>query len=118
MVTTGYDHSIFRLYDVDASGSINLKEISTIMETMDQVEGRGDILIQDESGGLRSVAKRADEIFGMLDVDHDGEITMEEFVEGYLKIHSLARDPPPEKPQENKKAGRKGLAAVGASRKN
>lgn len=27
----------FRLYDVDDSGSINLKEITTIMETLDQV---------------------------------------------------------------------------------
>ncbi len=27
----------FRLYDVDDSGSINLKEITTIMETLEQV---------------------------------------------------------------------------------
>ena len=27
----------FRLYDVDDSGSINLKEITAIMETLDQV---------------------------------------------------------------------------------
>ena len=99
-----------RLYDVDASGSINLKEITTIMETMDQVEGRGDILVQDSSGGLKTVAKRADEIFGMLDVDHDGEITMDEFVEGYLRIHSLdTRSGPPEKSQGTKKP----LGAIG-----
>ena len=28
----------FRLYDVDDSGSINLKEITAIMETLDQVK--------------------------------------------------------------------------------
>ena len=108
-----------RLYDVDASGSINLKEISTIMETMDQVEGRGDILIQDASGGLKSVAKRADEIFGMLDVDHDGEITMEEFVEGYLRIHSQGKDPPPEKAPDTKKyGGKRGGGQNGAKKGN
>ena len=76
------------------------------METMDQVEGRGNLLVQDESGGLRSVEKRADEIFGMLDVDHDGEITMDEFVEGYIKIHhSMSKDSPAEKATENRKSG-------------
>ena len=29
----------FRLYDVDDSGSINLKEIIAIMETLNRVEG-------------------------------------------------------------------------------
>ena len=31
---------------------------------------------------------RAKVIFQKLDADHDGEITMEEFVEGYLKMHN------------------------------
>ena len=81
------------------------------METMDQVEGRGDILVQDASGGLKSVSKRADEIFGMLDVDHDGEITMDEFVEGYLNIHSLGR----QSPDNNKTndSSKRSLGAVG-----
>lgn len=66
----------FRLYDVDASGSINLKEITTIMETLNQVEGG--------SGG--NVDDKAKEIFEKLDTDNDGEISMEEFVDGYLKL--------------------------------
>ncbi len=75
----------FRLYDVDASGSINLKEITAIMETLDEVEGRHDGF---ERNGYKPMSRRAEEIFGLLDVDHDGEITMDEFVEGYLKIHT------------------------------
>ncbi|TRY61666.1 hypothetical protein TCAL_05747 [Tigriopus californicus] len=69
----------FRLYDVDSSGSINLKEIATIMETMEQVEGHKDV-------SSLMVAKRATEIFGKLDDDNDGEITMQEFVDGYLRM--------------------------------
>ena len=30
----------FRLYDVDNSGTINVKEMASILETMDQVLGR------------------------------------------------------------------------------
>ena len=65
------------MYDVDDSGSINLKEITTIMQTLDQVEG-----------GVRgeSVEERAKEIFDKLDLDKDGELTMDEFVDGYLRI--------------------------------
>lgn len=68
----------FRLYDVDDSGSINLKEITAIMETLDRVEG-GD------EDGFMTVEERAEEIFNKLDADGDGEVTMDEFVEGYLK---------------------------------
>ena len=31
----------FRLYDVDNSGTINVKEMASILETMDQVLGTG-----------------------------------------------------------------------------
>ena len=77
----------FRLYDADNSGTINLTEISAIMETMSQVEGRSNILEQDEfGGGLKSVAQRAEAIFGKLDTDNDCELTIDEFVQGYLKL--------------------------------
>ena len=82
----------FRLYDADNSGTINLTEISAIMETMSQVEGRSNILEQDESGGLRSVAQRAEDIFGKLDTDNDCVLTMNEFVQGYLKLNAPATE--------------------------
>ena len=59
---------------------------------MSQVEGRSNILIQDETGGLKSVAKRAEEIFGKLDADNDRELTIEEFVNGYMKLNSHQKD--------------------------
>ena len=39
---------------------------------------------------MSAAAVRAAEIFGPLDVDKDGEITMDEFVDGYMKIHTLS----------------------------
>ena len=53
------------------------------MQTLDQVEGgvRGD-----------SVNERAKEIFDKLDLDKDGELTMDEFVEGYLRIMGGGED--------------------------
>lgn len=75
-----------RLYDTDNSGTINLAEISEVMETMSQVEGRSNILVQEESGELKSVSKLAEEIFGKLDKDKDRELTMSEFVQGYLRL--------------------------------
>ena len=37
------------------------------------------------TGRQLSVENRAADIFNMLDVDNDGELTMEEFVDGYLR---------------------------------
>ena len=36
------------------------------------------------------MADRAREIFSKLDTDNDGELTMEEFVEGYLRMQEDA----------------------------
>ena len=48
------------------------------------------VLHQDPNSVLATPASRAAEIFGPLDVDKDGEITMDEFVDGYMKIHTLS----------------------------
>lgn len=39
---------------------------------------------------LATAAARAGEIFTPLDIDKDGEITLDEFVDGYMKIHALS----------------------------
>ena len=56
-----------------------------------QVEGRGPGKSKSESNTIHilpSVSSRADEIFRSLDVDGDGEITQQEFIDGYLKMHT------------------------------
>ena len=47
-------------------------------------------MITDSNKKLPTSGARAAEIFGPLDVDEDGEITMDEFVEGYMKIHTTS----------------------------
>ena len=87
----------FRLYDVDSSGTINLKEIMAIMETMSAVEGNAENDDDEETKEFKAkpLSERAEELFQQLDIDEDGEITMEEFVEGYLRIlgFSDGKDP-------------------------
>ena len=46
------------------------------------------VFCKDPTNQLSSAYARAAEIFGPLDVDKDGEITMDEFVDGYMKIHT------------------------------
>ena len=93
----------FRLYDVDASGSINLKEMAAIMVTMDNVEGRpvNDEDEDNEDGSKKSVEEQAAELFAKLDVDDDGEITMKEFVNGYLRLLGVEVDDDDEGRDEN-----------------
>ena len=99
------------MWDVDDSGSINVTEMTNIIATMDDVEGveqepkvtqksytpcnmlRNFIAsyqyVYYQAGQLftrLSARMRAKEIFDRLDVDGDGEITMTEFVEGYLRL--------------------------------
>ena len=91
----------FRLYDVDASGSINLKEMAAIMVTMDNVEGRPINDDEDDDDGKKSVEEQAAELFAKLDVDDDGEITMKEFVNGYLRLLGVEVDDDDEGRDEN-----------------
>ncbi len=68
------------MYDADGSGSINVIEMSSLIKMMDEMEGSVDDP-EDET-----ISQRAEELFGKLDRDGDGEITMDEFVEGYIKM--------------------------------
>lgn len=54
--------------------------MSSIIKMMDEMEGCG------EDPGDVTISQRAEELFGKLDRDGDGEITMDEFVQGYIKM--------------------------------
>ena len=81
---------VFRLYDIDESGFIDLKEIETIIRTMDQVEGRSfvkSVLEKNTKVKLKPVATRSNEILSSFDTNNDGLISREEFSEGYMRMH-------------------------------
>jgi Ca2+-binding EF-hand superfamily protein len=63
---------VFRLYDTDSSGSITIGEMIQVFAT----------LYEKESLDQKLAVDRAEQIFGSLDVNNDGDITGEEFVKG------------------------------------
>jgi len=66
----------FRLYDKDCSGTIEMSEMVEVLETVYVMEGL-------MSGNM--ARERAKQIFDELDIDGDGTLTCDEFVNGCLK---------------------------------
>merc|ERR1712156_957096 len=67
----------FNMYDLDGDGYITRQEM---METDVQ-------LPEDEA----TPEKRTDKIFNLMDKNRDGKLSMEEFLEGAQKDHSIVR---------------------------
>lgn len=70
----------FRMYDLDGSGEVSLVEMTSIINTMDELEGG----TKDETA-----ESRAQELIDTLDANGDGNLIKEEFVTGYLKLLKL-----------------------------
>ena len=72
------------MYDIDGNGELDLEEITYIIDMMDNLEGRvgGEVVINDDftEDVLPTSKERAMDIYKKLDYDHDGVITLEEFV--------------------------------------
>ena len=66
-----------------SKGSKSKKDSTSSMKGVDEGGGEG--------GGGPSVSERANELFRSLDTDNDGEITQDEFVNGYLQMHQMVR---------------------------
>ena len=67
---------VFQLYDSDGSGAISLTEMVTLFACLYQTEGLD----------KRIAVERAEAVFGNLDVNGDGDISVEEFVKGCLQV--------------------------------
>ena len=82
---------VFKLYDVDNAGVIDVDEMAKMMETLEALEFTGGPKrrgLKDEARDLNpdsmtmSARQRAANLFQALDVNEDGLLTMEEFVAG------------------------------------
>ena len=70
----------FQLYDKDRSGTIEMSEMVEVLETVYVMEGL-------MSGNM--ARERAKQIFDELDIDGDGTLTCDEFVNGCLKDQDM-----------------------------
>ena len=70
----------FQLYDKDRSGTIEMSEMVEVLETVYVMEGL-------MSGNM--ARDRAKQIFDELDIDGDGTLTCDEFVNGCLKDEDM-----------------------------
>lgn len=77
----------FQLYDIDADGQISYDEMLQIVEAVYKMVGSMVKLPEDED----TPEKRVTKIFAMMDKDHDGTLTLEEFKIGSKKDPTIVQ---------------------------
>ena len=74
-------HWVFQVYDTDTSGSITVGEIIQVFAALYDNEGLDQ----------KFAVERAESVFGSLDVNHDGDVTEEEFVKVCMEDRVMVR---------------------------
>eukprot|EP00092_Neocalanus_flemingeri_P100774 GFUD01128752.1.p1 GENE.GFUD01128752.1~~GFUD01128752.1.p1 ORF type:complete len:192 (-),score=64.22 GFUD01128752.1:149-682(-) len=72
-------HWVFQMYDKDCSGSITIGEMIQVFATLYENEGLDQ----------KMAVERAENIFGSLDANNDGDITEHEFVKGCMEDEEM-----------------------------
>ena len=75
---------VFNAFDEDGGGTIEYEEITKLVEAIFRMSGRGDSTEEDRERE-QEIILSVDEVMESIDVDGDGVITRQEFVENALK---------------------------------
>lgn len=71
----------FKLYDINGDGCITRGELGEVVAAVHELMGR-----KHPADEERKAREQLDRVFEKLDLNHDGVITIEEFIESCLKV--------------------------------
>lgn len=77
----------FKLYDINGDGCISRGELAEIVLAVHELMGRRAHQVEDD----RKARDQIDRVFRKLDLNQDGVITIEEFMESCLKDDVITR---------------------------
>ncbi|XP_052124655.1 Kv channel-interacting protein 1 isoform X1 [Frankliniella occidentalis] len=77
----------FKLYDINGDGCITRSELTEIVVAIHELMGRRAHQVEDD----RKCREQVDRVFRKLDLNQDGVITIEEFMESCLKDEIITR---------------------------
>nr|CAD7409021.1 unnamed protein product [Timema cristinae] len=72
----------FKLYDINGDGCITRSELGEIVVAIHELMGRKPHQVEED----RKAREQVDRVFNKLDLNQDGVITIEEFIESCLKV--------------------------------
>ncbi|XP_071448548.1 A-type potassium channel modulatory protein KCNIP1-like isoform X2 [Hetaerina americana] len=77
----------FKMYDINGDGCITRSELSDVVLAIHELMGRRAHQVEED----RKAREQVDRVFKKLDLNQDGVITIEEFIESCLKDEVITR---------------------------